>query len=465
MLQRHLSLHCFILFIFATCAFQPSLRSDDGQSALDRALRDVDESSLRSSDSAEPSDDGDLYSRSFGGANFRLIDLSTNLLVAAGASSERDEPLQALQGGGHDPRKRGFTLQNLELSVLGAVDPYLHAEVHLIYFIEPLEGESIFELEEAFVTSQSLPFGLHEFGVQVEAGQFFTEFGRHNPRHPHAWDFLDAPVVSTRFFGPDGLRGPGARIGWLIDQLPGRTELHLGAQNANGETMASFLANDEFFEERPIGGRPFAERDVRNIGDLVYLARLETGGDLSETVSANVGGSVLFGPNATGDNASTRIYGLDAVLKWRPLDADRGWPFVLLQAEVMRRDYDAAAFADLGDPADPTDDLVLGGTTLRDWGAYAQALWGFRRDWVIGVRGEYAGGKGSSVGDFVDRSSDPFRDNRYRVSPLLAWHPTEFSRLRLQYNYDLADHLSSRDAHAVWVGLEVSLGKHPAHQY
>jgi hypothetical protein len=42
---------------------------------------------------------------------------------------------------------------------------------------------------------------------------------------------------------------------------------------------------------------------------------------------------------------------------------------------------------------------------------------------------------------------------------------TEFSRLRLQYNYDRAQHLESGDAHSVWLGAEIMLGAHAAHSY
>jgi hypothetical protein len=51
------------------------------------------------------------------------------------------------------------------------------------------------------------------------------------------------------------------------------------------------------------------------------------------------------------------------------------------------------------------------------------------------------------------------------VAPLLVWHPSEFSRLRLQYNFDDARFLPEREANSVWVGLEVLFGAHPAHQY
>ena len=79
----------------------------------------------------------DILSYQVGGATLRLIDVSFDGLFAAGTSTERDEQLQFLQGGGHDPRKRGFTVQNVELSFAGAVDPYLNAEAHIVYFLDP----------------------------------------------------------------------------------------------------------------------------------------------------------------------------------------------------------------------------------------------------------------------------------------------------------------------------------------
>jgi hypothetical protein len=81
---------------------------------------------------------------------------------------------------------------------------------------------------------------------------------------------------------------------------------------------------------------------------------------------------------------------------------------------------------------------------------------------VAGLRYEWAGGSGDSVGG---RENDPFRDNRQRLSPLLVWQLSEFSRLRLQYNRDWADHLKSGHADSVYMGLEVLFGAHPAHTY
>jgi hypothetical protein len=403
-----------------------------------------------------------------GGARLQLLDLSVDVLTSAGFSSEEDETLESLQGGGHDPRRRGFNLSNLELSMLGAVDPYFDAEMHLIYFLDP-EGESQFELEEAFVTSRMLPLGLEERGLQLEAGQMFTEFGRINPKHPHAWDWQDQPVVLSRFFGEDGMRGIGARLGWLLP-VPWFSELHAGVQNAQGETMLSFLASDEAFEERAIGGRPFASSGTRNTSDLVYLLRWVNGFDLGETWTGQVGVSGLHGPNATGSDGYTLIYGADLVLKWTGLASDRGWPFVKIEGEIAQRRYHADAFMGCLDPEeDPClTPVAIDEDTLDDWGSFLQLLWGFRRGWAAGIRGEYATGSGDGLEDdvAVPREMDAFRDDRVRVSPLLVYHPSEFSRLRLQYNLDRADFLEGADhVHSVWLGLEFLFGSHPAHTY
>ena len=68
-------------------------------------------------------------------------------------------------------------------------------------------------------------------------------------------------------------------------------------------------------------------------------------------------------------------------------------------------------------------------------------------------------------GAFAPRADDPLRADRLRLSPLLLFHPTEFSRLRLQYNYDDSDALRGGDAHTVWVGAEILYGTHGAHKY
>lgn len=205
----------------------------------------------------------DLYAIEAGGGVARLKSFTVSTSFAAGFSSEQEDELETLQGGDRDPRVNGLTLRALDFSLAGAFDPWFDAFGTVGFHLDP-GGETVVELEEAFLQTQSLPAGL-----QARAGMFYTEFGLHNPSHPHDWSWLDQPVVNTRFFGPDGARAPGARIAW--SPLQG-LRLLAGAQNAKGETMASFLANDEVFDERPVGGLAFIDRDV-NAGDETRLAR------------------------------------------------------------------------------------------------------------------------------------------------------------------------------------------------
>ena len=59
---------------------------------------------------------------------------------------------------------------------------------------------------------------------------------------------------------------------------------------------------------------------------------------------------------------------------------------------------------------------------------------------------------------------DPNLAPRWRLSPALTWFPTEFSKLRLQYNFDRSD-LFPQNEHSLWLQLEFLLGAHAAHKF
>lgn len=387
------------------------------------------------------------------------IGVSLDVLAAVGSSSARDAALSTLQAGGHDPNRRGFTLQEAELGLSGAVDSYCNAEAMIGAVIAPDTGETIVELEEAYLVTSSLPYDL-----QVKAGHYLTEFGRINPVHPHSWAWLDQPIVNTRFFGGDGMRMPGARIAW---ELPGSepAQILFGVQNANGETATSFLASDEVYDERGIGGRFFTERENRSFNDYLYTARIDADRQLGDATTLGLGASVAFGPNATGNSADTVIYGVDFLLRCKGKDADAG--SFALQGEVIARNFQAAEQVDENDTTVTGDEVTVPGETLQDWGCYLQGLWQCGSGWAVGLRGEYATGSGQSYQQDTDtfaRDVDPFRADRVRISPLVACELSKMSRVRLQYNYDDTDALDDPE-HSVWLGFVVMLGQHPKHVY
>jgi hypothetical protein len=58
---------------------------------------------------------------------------------------------------------------------------------------------------------------------------------------------------------------------------------------------------------------------------------------------------------------------------------------------------------------------------------------------------------------------DPFTEERWRSSVNLTWFPTEYSKLRLQYNHDERSDFDNADS--VWLQLELTLGAHAAHKF
>ena len=359
------------------------------------------------------------------------MNISFDGLFAAGGSTAED--LENIETGGHDPNQRGFTVQNLETVFEGAIDPYFKGQANIVFQIDK-DGESFLEVEEAYLTSMSLPMNL-----QVKAGTFFTEFGRLNQFHPHTWDFADQPLVNGRFLSPDGLRNPGARLSWLAP-TSNYTELFIAVQDSQGETVRSFRNEDALF------GREAVDTRVRNMGDMLYVPRIATSFDLTDEQTILLGASAAFGPNSTGTDENTLIYGLDMFWKWKSKYAAGGFPFITWQTEVMGRRFEAGA--DIN--AELPDEV------MNNWGTYSQVMWGFKKRWVAGLRGDYVDGE--------KYAEDPLSYERWRLSPNLTFYPSEFSKIRLQYNRD--DIMGSDSTeHSVFVQFEFLLGSHGAHKF
>ena len=423
------------------------------QDALDKAISEIDVQKNTNPKKTGAKQTG-FITPIKAAAQQNLIDISYSVMGTAGWSDKKNNELSTLFNGGHDPNQRGFNLNASEFSLSGAVDPYFRGEAHIVYVPGGVE------LEEAFLTSTKLPNNL-----QLKLGYFLNEFGRNNPTHPHSWNFIDKPIIASRIFGADGFRSEGMRLSWLMP-VKWYSELYLGLQNANSESAASFLSgkvdpesSDKFAGtdfDLGVGGRPIVYNDTRSVMDLARFIRWENSFSLNRSTTAKLGFSGLFGPNSSGPDGKTNIFGADIVLKWRPDKNFRGWPYLVFEGEFMKRKYAADSFND------QANGLSLSSDNLSDSGYYMQLIKGFKYGWASGIRYEKASGSGESAGG---RISDIYRSDRKRIAPVLIYYPSEFSRIRLQYNYDKADYLPSGKANSYWFCYEIMYGSHPAHKF
>jgi hypothetical protein len=381
----------------------------------------------------------DGWSTKVGPGTLRIWRFGFDLDLAAGLGLEKGARVHALTSGSVDPRPNAITLQGADLSFSASYEPYFDAFLNLSLSIDA-EGDSVLGLEEAWLRSARFAAGL----LQVKAGRFFTPFGLFNRLHLHDWTWQTQPVIASRVLGPDGHSGVGLDLNVKLP-LPWHCVLTAGLQDPRGATQYSFLASQDSFEARPIGGRAWREVAVQGMDKLVYLARLSNRIPIGKAASLGLGGSALFGPSAAGDGARTTIVGADLSLRIE----HKRIGLVALCAEYMHRI--------LVIPEDPA--LALAADRLEDFGIYAQGIWFPIQRLGLGLRYEWATGRGQSVGEYPSRELDPYRGDRSRISPLIVFYVVRLARLKLQYNHDRAAFLPGKgEAHSFFLSASWSFG-------
>lgn len=339
--------------------------------------------------------------------------LSVILDVAGAWFSTEDR----LRTGGHDPVRNGPALQGVELAVSAPIDPYFRFDMNFCFVH--------LHLEEAYLTTTSLPWNL-----QLRAGQFYAGVGRHNATHPHSWHFVNHPLPNQFLLGAEGLTAPGAELSYLFP-LPWYAELS-GALLAGG--------GGAFADLSLVSGDPGFDR-------FTYPVRLEQFFDLSDDVALQLGLSALFGASAHGPEAGNRsyAYGGDLFLKWRPIGWGRtGYTYLAWETEGWFREMEVA------------QDL------WRDAGGWTALIFGLDKRWELGARGElWRRVSGADVNPEIERGD--YGADTWRASGQVAFLPSHFSKLRLQYTWQRVD--GFEDTHIALLQLEVSAGAHGAHAY
>ncbi len=297
-------------------------------------------------------------------------------------------------------------LHEAEISLQSVVDPYARADFFVALARNEESGEFGVELEEAFLTTQTLPAGL-----QLKLGKFRGAFGRINTIHPHALPYNDIPSMYANYLGDEGLNDEGASLSWLVpNPLNFYQELTFEVTSGPGES-ASFA-------------RSTADR-------FLYLAHLKNFWELTPNATLELGFSGVNGQNDLG--FSSTIGGLDLTYKWKPLRFNTYQSFVL-QIEALL-----------------SSKKIAEGQRLRTWGMYALSTYQIGKRWFFTGRFDYANLPDNAT--HVERA----------YSGTLGWNATEFQKAEVQFK--TTDSNGFARAHQILLRSVFVIGAHGAHAY
>lgn len=328
------------------------------------------------------------------------------------------------------PGERSFNLGESELTFAASIDPYFSGALTLA-----ITGENEVEVEEAYFRTTALKDGL-----TIKGGRFFSGFGYLNEVHAHAWDFVDQPLVYQAMFGGQ-YRQNGVQVKWLA---PTELFVEFGAETGNGD------------------GFPSTRRDRNGLNGATLFAHI--GGDIGSYTSWRAGGAWLTQhatereggiEDAFGDPLFEAFTGdsdtwvVDGVLKWAPSPRRQ----LKVQGEYMRRRESGEI---LGDGVLLADDYR---NTQSGW--YLQSVYQFAPRWRVGARYDSLD-SGRPV--YTDAPLDLLDASPDRLSVMLDWNPSEFSRLRAQYDWDNARDDGDRDR-ILRLQYIYGIGAHGAHKY
>ncbi|MDY6973894.1 MAG: porin [Thermodesulfobacteriota bacterium] len=342
----------------------------------------------------------------------------------------------------HSVLEEGFNLRHLELYFSGEVDPYFKA-----YAIAAVSEDDA-EIEEAVIQTTCLPAGF-----QLQAGKFFSHFGRINQQHSHEWDFIDQPLIHNLTLGAHGLNEKGLQLSWLAP-----TPFHLLAG------LEAYQGDNELLFNH-IGGDALPDKD----GPRLWVGWLKFSPDLPQEHGLQIG---VFGSNGThqeahdGNSDGTNdhwldgrgtFWGVDFVYKYGP-GLEHGMGDFTLQGEYLWRKKDLSVDKHELNPALVGEDRID-----KQDGYYIQAVYGLLPRWRAALRLDQVGLTNKS--EFPDGTSASY-DDSYRLAGMVDFSPTEFSLIRLQVNkgeYQLSD--EDKDVWEIFAQVMISLGTHGAHKF
>ena len=344
----------------------------------------------------------------------------------------------------------GLTLDETELMFSASVDQLFFGQTTIALHDDGDETE--IEVEEAYIDALAMPAG-----TGLRFGRFYSDVGYLNRMHTHTWDFRDAPLVYRAMLGKQ-YADDGIQFSWLA---PTDLYIRMGGETLRGDHFPAGEATDTLGNSQSLF--------IKLGGDVGSSHSWQAG--LSQlwvdAVDRNSDGHTHGGSESTQDSFSgdSNLMIADFVWKWAP-QGNPSYRNLTFQTELFYRDEDGRDdFTEDGDTAV----LDYDGTQK---GLYAQLVYQFMPQWRIGARYDWLSADndlrvidaGGLDPDEVLEESALNADGHdpYRWSLMADWSPSEFSRLRLQYNYDK----SGTSVDNQWtLQYIMSLGSHGAHEF
>jgi hypothetical protein len=311
-------------------------------------------------------------------------------------------------------------MHEAETSFQAVVDPYARADFFISFSPEGVE------VEEGYITFTSLPGGL-----LAKVGKMRSQFGKVNAMHNHVLPWADRPLVTNNLVGgEDGIDDSGVSVSRLIMNpvmfLEATGEVFRGDSSVFGSHKRS---------------------------DLTYVGRLRGYRDVTEGTNLDLGTSIAYGHTATpadtngvvNTDATTRLVGVDATFRYRPLRRAIYKRFVA-RTELIWSHRDPGELVALDAPS-----ASFSQPTASSFGYYASGEYQFARRWFAGARW-----------DWSERAIEPNAKDK-GASLLLTYWPSEFSQVRGQYRR--TSYAEGIVANELLFQLLFSIGAHGAHTF
>jgi len=293
--------------------------------------------------------------------------------------------------------------------------------------------------------------------LQMKIGKFRSDFGYLNNKHRHNYNFSDTPLIVKSLFGNHVINEEGLQLQYV---LPLRTYVMVGVEALKGENEQSFGVNA--FAPHQAGEDFKGVDNVTGVG--LWLGYLKTSFDLA-------GGTVLAGAsmakgkshmdhledeeNAHAFAGDTTLYGVDLTYK-KYFSANH---VITWQSEYLYREMDGTRYIPNAGKDAWKKEVSL---VKKQAGFYTELVYQYDKNWRAGLR--YSTITQNDIVSSSQMQNNP--NDMYIASAMLEYNPSEFSRIRLQYNHDTSlfdEGGIGNNKNEIILQLNYTIGAHNSH--